>query len=479
MCGFVGVIGVEHAAPVVWMALQALQHRGQDAAGIGTYDKGRFHLHKDLGHVVHAIPPAKLPELRGTAGVGHVRYPTVGGNTREDAQPFVTRRPGILMAHNGNVTNLPEVIAKLNRRGMHVLSDCDVEVILMVLADELTRIAPSAHTAADLAEAVRRLFDRVRGAYTVTCVMQVDGRETLVAFRDPHGIRPGVYGRSDDGGWIVASESVALDATGFRRQGFIPPGGLLLLRPGEQPELLNIATAPVRPCIFEHIYFARPDSLMEHGRVNAVRHRLGQQLAEEWEARGLGADVVIPIPDTSRPAALAIAEHLGLPYREGFIKNRYSGRTFIMPSQQTRDAALRLKLNPIDDVFRGQRVLLVDDSVVRGSTMRRIIRTIADVGATAVHLAIFSPPVRHPCFYGIDMPTRAELVAAGLSGSALEATLTERFGCDSVTYLSASGLARVSEKSMCSACFDGDYVVPVSDHERAAIETDRRPAPTT
>jgi amidophosphoribosyltransferase len=475
VCGFVGVIGVEQAAPVVWMALQALQHRGQDAAGIGTYDRGRFHLHKDLGLVVHAIPEAKLVELRGASGVGHVRYPTVGGNTREDAQPFVTRRPGILMAHNGNVTNLPEVVRKLHRRGMRVLSDCDVEVILMVLADELTRIAPSQHTLDDLTEAVRRLFDRVRGAYTVVCVMEVDGRETLVAFRDPHGIRPGVYGRRDDGAWLVASESVALDATCFRRRDFIPAGHLVLLRAGEEPVVRSVAPRAPRPCIFEHIYFARPDTLMEHGRVNAVRHRLGQQLAEEWESRGLGADVVIPIPDTSRPAALSIAEHLGLPYREGFIKNRYSGRTFIMPNQQTRDAALRLKLNPIEDVFRDRRVLLVDDSIVRGSTMRRIIKTITDLGATAIHLAIFSPPVRHPCFYGIDMPTEAELVAAGLDDEPLEAALKERFGCDSVTYLSRSGLARSAGAAMCSACFDGDYVVSVSDAERADIKTDRRP----
>lgn len=475
MCGFVGVTGVEQAAPVVWLALQALQHRGQDAAGVGTYDNGRFHLFKDLGMVVHAIPAEKLPDLRGRSGVGHVRYPTVGGNTREDAQPFITRRPGILMSHNGNVTNLPQVVAQLNRRGIHILSECDVEVILMVLADELTRIAPSDHTLDDLTEAVRRLFDRVRGAYTVNCVLQVDGRETLAAFRDPHGIRPGVYGRRDDGAWMVASESVALDATGFRRQGFLPPGGLALFRAGDEPILREVVPPRSRPCIFESIYFARPDSLLEHGQVNGVRHRLGQQLAEEWEARGLGADVVIPIPDTSRPAALSMAEHLGLPYREGFIKNRYSGRTFIMPNQQTRDAALRLKLNPIEDVFRGKRVILVDDSVVRGSTMKRIIRTLSGLGATAIHLAIFSPPVRHPCFYGIDMPTEAELVAAGLHGDALERTLIERFGCDSVTYLSLDGLARTSELPMCSACFDKDYVVPVSDSERRAIESDRRP----
>lgn len=474
MCGFVGVIGTEAAAPIVWTALQALQHRGQDAAGIATHDGGRFHLHKDLGMVIHAVPFAKLEELSGGSGVGHVRYPTVGGYTREDAQPFVTRRPGIIMAHNGNITNMDEVVGQLHRRGMHILSDCDVEVILMVLADELTRIAPSSHTIDDLVEAVRRLMDRVRGAFTVVAVMDIDGEESLVAFRDPNGLRPGVYGKRDDGAWMACSESVAMDATGFVREAFIPAGHLVVFRKGREPDVRAVMPREERHCIFEHIYFARPDSVMEHGRVNGVRSRLGQRLAEEWEARGLGADVVIPIPDTSRPAAIAMAEHLGLPYREGFIKNRYSGRTFIMPNQSTRDAALRLKLNPIEDVFRGKRVLLIDDSIVRGSTMRRIIRTVKPLGAKEIHLGIFSPPVRHPCFYGIDMPTQAELVAAGQADSALETTLRERFDCDSVTYLSLEGLQALGGPPMCSACFDGDYVVPVSAGERQAIETDRR-----
>jgi len=474
VCGFVGVTGVEQAAPVVWLALQALQHRGQDAAGIGTVHKGRFHLHKDLGMVVHAVPAPKLEELQGGSGIGHVRYPTVGGNTREDAQPFVTRRPGILMAHNGNVTNIPQLLDQLSRRGMHVLSNCDVEAILMVLADELTRIAPAQHSTDDLVEAVGRLMDRVRGAYTVVCLLQIDGEETMVAFRDPSGIRPGVYGRREDGAWMAASETVAMDATGFRREGFIPAGHLMLMRAGKDAVTIPCRPRERRHCIFEHIYFARPDSVMEHGRVNDVRQRLGQRLAEEWEARGLGADVVIPIPDTSRPAAIAMAEHLSLPYREGFIKNRYSGRTFIMPDQKTRDAALRLKLNPIEDVFRGKRVLLVDDSIVRGSTMRRIIRTLQNAGAAEIHLAIFSPPVRHPCFYGIDMPTQKELVAAGLDDAELETALVKRFGCDSVAYLSLNGLSAAGETAMCSACFDGTYVVPVSDSERQAIESDRR-----
>ncbi|MFT7518070.1 MAG: amidophosphoribosyltransferase [Kiritimatiellia bacterium] len=474
MCGFVGVTGVDAASAVTFVAMQSLQHRGQDAAGLGTYDDGRFHVHKDLGMVVHAIPASKIPEMTGRSCVGHVRYPTAGGNTREDAQPFVTRRPGILMAHNGNLTNVPELTRQLRRRGMHVLSDCDVEIILMVLADELTRIAPSNHSEADLVEALQRLMSRIRGAYTVVCVMEVDGLETMVAFRDPHGIRPGVYGTREDGAWMVSSESVALDATGFTRTGFLPAGCVGLYRKGEPALVLQVAPKEPRHCIFEHIYFARPDSLLEHGRVNSVRAKLGERLAKEWKARGLQADVVIPIPDTSRPAAIAMSEYLKLPYREGFIKNRYSGRTFIMPDQGARDAALRLKLNPIEDAFRGKRVLLVDDSVVRGATMRRIIKTLELFGAAEIHLAIFSPPVRFPCFYGIDMPTHSELVASGLDDGALETRLIDHFRCDSVTYLSNSGLAEFGEGKMCSACFDGDYVVNVSDGEKDAIRVDRR-----
>ena len=474
MCGFVGITGVDSAAAVTHIALQALQHRGQDAAGVGTYDRGRFHVYKDLGMVSHAIPGPKLAELPGRSAIGHVRYPTAGENTREDAQPFVTRRPGIVMAHNGNVTNVPELTKQLRRRGMHVLSDCDVEIILMVLADELTRIAPSEHSEDDVVEALIRLMSRVRGGYTVACVMEVEGRETLVTFRDRNGLRPGVYGTRDDGSWMVCSESVALDATGFHRMGFLPAGSVGFFRAGDEPIIRDVVPATSRHCIFEHIYFARPDTLLEHGRVNSMRADLGRRIAMEWEARGFGADVVIPIPDTSRPAAIAMAEHLGIPYREGFIKNRYSGRTFIMPDQTTRDAALRLKLNPIEDAFRGKRVILVDDSVVRGSTMRRIIKTIKPLGAAEIHLAIFSPPVRHPCFYGIDMPTREELVASGLDDEALEARLLERFDCDSVTYLSIDGLRQLGEGRMCAACFDGDYVVEVSSGERDAIRADRR-----
>lgn len=465
MCGFVGLIGVEKAAAAVGMGLQALQHRGQDACGMGTVSDGRVHIYKDLGMVTSVFSMGTLASLPGNAGIGHVRYPTVGAGVREDAQPFHTRRPGVLMAHNGNVTNVSQLEAWLRRRGVRVQSRCDVEPILLVFAEAL-----SGQTAEHVRDAVRAVFEQVRGAYSCVALTEVEGKDTLIAFRDPHGIRPGCYGKNAQGAWCVASESVALDATDFQRVGDLPPGKVMLFRAGEAPRELDVAPGESHRCMFERIYFARPDSMMEDGRVFSVRWKLGERLGREWAAKGLSADVVVPIPDTSRPAAQAMAETLGLPFREGFIKNRYSGRTFIMPDQRSRIAALRLKLNPIPEILAGKRVVLVDDSVVRGTTIRRIAELVRTVGPSEVHLAVYSPPVRHPCFYGIDMPTEDELVAAKLP----EDAWAKAFGVDSVTFLSVEGLRETAGGPACMACFDGRYPVPVSADERQAIVTDRR-----
>ncbi|MBT3219135.1 MAG: amidophosphoribosyltransferase [Proteobacteria bacterium] len=476
MCGFVGVIGVDHAALMLSVGLQAIQHRGQDAAGIGTYDdvSGRFQVYKDLGMVTQALPAEVISAFPGGTGIAHVRYPTLGGGERGDAQPFLTRRPGILMAHNGTVTNLPQLESELRENGLHILSRCDSEPILLTLADELTQVRRAHHTLDDVALAVGRLMKRVRGSYSVVSVLEVDGRWSLLAFRDPSAIRPGVFGKRADGAWMVASETVALDALGFKREGFLPAGSIVVLRKNEEPIIRAVADSQPRHCVFERIYFARADSVMEDGRVNSVRWRLGQCLAREWESKGLEADVIVPVPDTSRPAAAAMAEYLEIPNREGFIKNRYSGRTFIMPDQPTRDAALRLKLNPIDEVFTDKRVLLVDDSIVRGSTMRRIVKMVREFQPKAVHLGIFSPPVRFPCFLGIDMPSREELIAGSLEVAGLERRLAMALGADSLTYLSQEGLSSVGGEHMCAACFSGDYPVIVSDEEKAYIQKSRR-----
>ena len=362
-------------------------------------------------------------------------------------------------------------VRSLRDEGVHVLSHCDAEPLLLAFAAELNRTRVKDHTAADVGVAVKALFGRVRGGFTVTAVMSVDGRETLVAFRDPHGIRPGVYAQHEDGTWVVASESVTLDVLDARPVLQLPAGEVMLFRAGEAPVRVPVQRADPRPCVFERIYFARPDSVMEDGRVNRARWRMGRLLAKEWSERGLEADLVVAVPDTSRPAAMAIAEALELPNREGFIKNRYSGRTFIMPDQSTRDAALRLKLNPIREMFEGKRVLLVDDSIVRGSTMRRIVRLLRTLNPVAIHLAIFSPPVKHPCFYGIDMPSAEELIASRMDHEALATHL----GADSVTYLSLEGLKAVNGASICDACFSGEYTVPVSQPERDQINAARRP----
>ncbi|MCB9795229.1 MAG: amidophosphoribosyltransferase [Alphaproteobacteria bacterium] len=466
------------AGPLL-LAAHTIQHRGQDAAGVGTWDERRVHVVKGEGLIDQAVPENRVPTLVGNAGISHVRYPTAGavseGSKAEDAQPFRTRQPGVLLAHNGNVTNVPELTAWLREQGHAVFSQCDAEHILLTLTTALLQRRPAAHTAADVVAAVSEVRRRVRGAYTVVAVLEVDGEPTLLAFRDPHGIRPGCYGQGADGGWVVASESVALDVLAVEKTDDLPVGELLLLRRG-QPEL-RLPVEPTeepRPCIFERVYFARPDSLMEDGRVNRTRWRMGRRFAQEWRQRGLEADIVVAVPDTSRPAAQAMAEELGIRHREGFIKNRYSGRTFIMPDQASRDAALRLKLNPIREMFEGRRVLLVDDSIVRGTTMRRIAKMVRDMGPKELHLAIFSPPVAHPCYYGIDMPTKAELVASQYPPDQLEAALAERYGVNSVSFLSVEGLKEVAGRPVCAACFDGDYVVPVSADEQAAIVSERR-----
>jgi amidophosphoribosyltransferase len=476
LCGFVGLVGVEPVAPALYMAIGAIQHRGQDATGMGAWNKGHLQVYKDLGKVEDVFDESVIRTLVGSSGIAHVRYPTAGTSTRNDAQPFMTQRPAIVSAHNGNLTNLEELGAHLLSRGIRSMSTCDSEPILLVLSDELLKIKLRGHNEDDVCVAIRRTMDLLRGSYSVVAVMEVAGKETLLAFRDPHGIRPAVYGQRADGAWMVASESVSLDVLDFQRVADVPPGSVVFLRKGELPIVRELDVREPRHCIFEDIYFARPDSVMAGSRVYNRRWQLGLRLADEWAATGREADVIVAVPDTSRPAAQAMSERLGIPCREGFIKNRYSGRTFIMPDQQARESALRLKLNPIEEFFRDQRVILVDDSIVRGTTMRRIVQMVRKLGPKELHLAIFSPAVRHPCFYGIDMPSKQELVAHRAAGEgSLEQRLAEVFGADSLTFLSEEGLRAVAGESICSACFTGRYPVAVNDEEQGYIVRDRRP----
>jgi amidophosphoribosyltransferase len=365
------------------------------------------------------------------------------------------------------------------------MSSCDIEPVLCLFADKLMALRPKAHTIDDAVTALTEIQRDVTGAYSVVGVTELDGKDTLFVFRDRFGIRPAVWG-SRGGSYMVTSESVALDALGYEFQGEVDPAEVMFFR-ADEPPIRRPLNSVIRraPCIFEHIYFARPDSVIDGRTVYEVRLDLGRRLAEEFRSRQFTIDTVIAVPDTSRPAATAIAEALGKPMREGFIKNRYSGRTFIMPDQVTRATALRLKLNPIRSEIEGRRVLLVDDSIVRGNTVRSIIALVRDMKPAAVHLAIYSPPVTNPCYYGIDMSRSEELVArrhldAHGNGKptrawqrAYEEEMARELNLDSLTHLSIEGLDAAVTWPKCAACFTGDYPQPLTGEQRAAIEVNR------
>ncbi len=485
MCGFIGVVGVPSAAREIFIALQTLQHRGQDSAGIATKDGDRFPVIKEMGTVPLALHDEDVAKLTGRIGIGHARYPTFGRPVKDDAQPFFYRQPGVLMAHNGNITNYDTLKRTLHDSSIHLLSMCDIEPVMCLFADSLMKLRPKDHTIDDALAALRHTYPQVAGAFSIVGAAELDGEDTLFVCRDTAGIRPAVWGRRG-GSFMVASESVALDALGYTRMAEVDPGQVIFFREDREPIQGTVMESTRRaPCVFEHIYFARPDSVLDGRTVYEVRLELGRRLAQEWSARGMEIDTVIPVPDTSRPAATAFAEAIGKPHREGFIKNRYFGRTFIMPDQPARSLALRLKLNPIRCEIEGKRVLVIDDSIVRGNTVRSIIALVRAQNPKEIHLAIYSPPVISPCYYGIDMSIPEELLARrhlGLdfSGSltlerqrAYENEVAQELGLDSLTYLSQEGLEAVASWPKCAACFTGRYPQPLSDEQRFAIELNR------
>ncbi len=485
MCGFTGIVDTNPVAGALSTGLQAVQHRGQDSCGIFTFAGDHFPGHRGLGLVKDVFDEKKLERLTGNVGIGHVRYPTIGKGVLADAQPFFERRPGVIMAHNGNMTNYHRLRQRLSERSVYLLSTCDVEPVLCIFADALMARRRRNHTADDVVAALRDTFAVVVGAFTVVMALEVDGEPTLVCFRDPHGIRPGVWGTRGDAR-MVASESVALDALGFEVSGHVPPGEVMLFRAGQPPLVRSIDARGSSPCVFESIYFSRPDSREEETTVYQRRLDLGRALAQEWQTKGFTADRVIAVPDTSRPAAIAFGEELGIPCREGFIKNRYSGRTFIMGSQESRQSALRLKLNLIQAEFKDQHVVIIDDSIVRGNTVRRLLDLVWAQGPKSVHFAIHSPPVLNPCYYGIDMSTSDELAAprylpaeppiGGLDRAtqrAMEEAWAKDLGIDSLTFLSVDGMDAAFPKSRCAACFDGIYPLAIPQGERDSIANDR------
>lgn len=469
MCGILGVVAKSPVNQLLYDGLLVLQHRGQDAAGIVTAEhSGVMHMHKGPGLVRDVFRTRNMRSLMGTAGIGHVRYPTAGSaSSLAEAQPFYVNSPfGIVLAHNGNLTNHQQLKDEMYRNDLrHINTTSDSEALLNVFAYELQQRARGFQLSPDTVfDAVAAVHDRVRGAYSVVAMVAGYG---VVAFRDPHGIRPLVYGVHETAAgpeYLIASESVALDTLGFRLVRDVKPGEALYITMAGEMHERQCARAPqLIPCLFEHVYFARPDSVMDGISVYQARLNMGENLADKVRRTlpEIDIDVVIPIPDTSRASAVQLANHLGLPYREGFIKNRYIGRTFIMPGQATRKKSVRQKLNPIGVEFRGKNVLLVDDSIVRGTTSKEIVTMARESGAAKVYFASAAPAVRFPHVYGIDMPTRSELIATGRT----EAQIAEEIGADAVIYQDIDALVHsVADASQGrvtqfeSSCFTGEYI---------------------
>ncbi|HXX37983.1 MAG TPA: amidophosphoribosyltransferase [bacterium] len=441
-CGVFGIrTGGATAATYVHLGLYALQHRGQESAGIATHDGARTHVVKDMGLVAQVFSRDRLATLPGCVGIGHVRYSTMGGARLANAQPFLEATPWgtLALAHNGNLVNAPLLRAELEERGSRFSATSDTEVITKLIAT-----AP----VATLEEAVAHCMGRIRGAYTVVAMVG----ETLIAFRDPNGIRPLEMGRLGHD-VVFASETCAFDHIGAEAVREVGPGELLI---ADTRGLRSIQVLPVTrraSCVFEYIYFARPDTVLEARSVHHVRRRMGRVLACEHPA---SADIVIAVPDSGTSAAMGYAEVAGIPHEVGLIKNRYIGRTFIQPDPSMRDFGVRVKLNPVADVIAGRRIVLVDDSIVRGTTSRQIVRLLRRAGAREVHVRISSPPIRNACFYGIDTSNRGELVAARLKVDEIRAEIE----ADTLGYLSMGGLVealRLSPGNLCLACLGGAY----------------------
>ncbi|MDH3689628.1 MAG: amidophosphoribosyltransferase [Gammaproteobacteria bacterium] len=468
MCGVIGILGQSRVNQAIYEGLTVLQHRGQDAAGILTSDNQRVYSRRDNGLVRDVFQARHMEQLVGNMGIGHVRYPTAGCDSRDEAQPFFVNSPfGLALGHNGNLVNDAELREEVFRDDLRQLNTTsDSEILLNVFAHELRlalRVGTLRPEPEDVFKAMEGVYRRCRGAYAVVVLIVGFG---ILAFRDPNGVRPLVYGSRRSAGraeHMVASESVALDVLGYQRIGDIQPGEAIFIDlEGRVHRRQCAASARLCPCIFEFVYLARPDSIIDGISVYKTRLRMGEKLAHqllrEWPDHDI--DVVIPIPDTSRTAALQMSYEMNVKYREGFIKNRYIGRTFIMPGQAQRRRSVRQKLNAIELEFRGKNVLLVDDSIVRGTTSLEIIQMAREAGANRVYFASAAPPVRYQNVYGIDMPSAAELVANGRS----VAEISKEIGADRLFYQDLEDLIDASHEGnpvvteFDTSCFDGAYV---------------------
>jgi len=484
MCGILGVVADNPVNQLLYDGLLVLQHRGQDAAGIVTAEGPMFHIHKGGGMVRDVFRTRNMRALMGHAGIAHTRYPTAGSaSSAAESQPFYVNSPfGIVLGHNGNLTNTEQLKNDLFRQDLrHVNTNSDSEVLLNVLAHELQEAATNYKLdPATIFKAVSGVHRRCRGAYAVVAMIAGYG---LLAFRDPYGIRPLVFGRVETErgfDYLVASESVALDTLGFELVRDVAPGEAIFIDlDGNFHSQLCVSNATLNPCIFEFVYLARPDSVIDGISVYETRLRMGESLGDKIrrEYSHLDIDVVIPIPDSSRPAAMQLSKQLNLPYREGFIKNRYIGRTFIMPGQAIRRKSVRQKLNAIGMEFKGKNVMLVDDSIVRGTTSREIVQMAREAGARRVFFASAAPPVRFPNVYGIDMPSRDELIANGRS----DAEIAREIGCDELIYQDLDALiddvrsVNPRVQSFEASCFSGIYITgDITQEYLDGVEASRR-----
>lgn len=483
MCGIVGIVAKSAVNEALYEALTVLQHRGQDAAGIVTFHEGKLSLRKNNGLVRDVFHTNHMLQLKGNVGIGHVRYPTAGCSSSAEAQPFYVNSPyGITLAHNGNLTNADSQKRDLFLEDLrHINTDSDSEILLNVFAHELHSLGKIRVAIDDIFTAVEAVHKRCSGAYAAVAMISGCG---ILAFRDPHGIRPLAYGkRETDLGveYMVASESVALDVQGYDLVRSVEPGEAIFITNDGQFFSKQCAKNPIHsPCIFEYVYLARPDSIIDDISVYKARLRMGEKLAEKLLKvyPDHDIDVVIPIPDTSRTSALQLANRLGLKYREGFIKNRYIGRTFIMPGQKERKKSVRQKLNAIELEFKNKNVLLVDDSIVRGTTSKQIIQMARESGAKKVYFASAAPPVRYPNVYGIDMPAVDELIANNRD----EAEIAKELGADWLLYQDLEDLVDAVKrensyvKQFDTSCFNNEYVTGVSKNYFSELELKRSDA---
>ena len=450
-CGVFAVYGHPEAANLTYLGLYALQHRGQESAGIASTDGREIYCYKDMGHVADIFTPERIGSLTGHMAIGHTRYSTAGDTVLRNAQPFhVTCNKGrIAVAHNGNITNAPELRRELESDGSIFMASSDTEVILHLVARSRERT---------MAGALREALLQLEGAFSLVFLAQ----DQVIVARDPHGFRPLALGRLENGGYGFSSETCAFDLINATYLSEIEPGEMVIAGPnGLSRERYTTPQAPAQ-CVFEHVYFSRPDSMVFGRSVQESRERMGRLLAIESPA---DADLIVPVPDSGVPAALGFASESGIPYRQALIRNHYVGRTFIEPSQAIRDFGVKLKLNPVRHLLEGQRVVLVDDSIVRGTTSRKIVRMVRGAGAREVHMRISCPPTIAPCFYGVDTPRQKELIAANYSVDEIR----DFIEADSLAYLSLESLKEAvkdTDQRFCYACYTGDYptdIVRVED----------------